>query len=445
MENLNFFEIEIKKLNYLFENVASGMMAIFALVIIIFITFYGQIETLSLVIWSLLNLLLLFLRTLLLISFNKDTLTEQNFTTYYVSFFILTGLTAALWGSSALLILPDALEYKMILLLLVAGLISGSVVSLASKVEIFYTYLLLAITPFIVVFYLSDIESSDIFAISIMVYVLVLLLLSRKTSSSVTNNIFFAEQNRKLVRQLEEKVTEANIANRAKSEFLSVMSHEIRTPLNAILGFVQILQRQEENEKKRKYLDTIDKSSKILLSLINDILDIAKIESGKFTLEMRAFNPHEEFQSLAMLFEKNALEKQLTFTNAIADDLPPTLHSDVLRIKQILSNLLSNAIKFTPESKNVTLEIRFDPLTSSLHCAIIDEGIGISKEHIQNITQAFTQADSSTARKYGGTGLGLSIVTNLLTLFDSKLTIESIPDQGSRFSFEIKVLRHSLH
>ena len=228
-------------------------------------------------------------------------------------------------------------------------------------------------------------------------------------------------------------------ANKSKSNFLSVMSHEIRTPLNAILGFVQILKKNEEDKTKKKYLEIIDNSSHMLTNVINDILDISKIESGKFTLESVNFNPTEEFNLLYTLFEQNSIDKDVNIINSIASDLPLFLSSDILRIKQIISNLLSNAIKFTPSSKNIELKIEFDENKSVLFVEVRDEGIGISENNIDNVTKAFTQADNTTARKYGGTGLGLSIVTNLLKLFDSELKIESELSKGSRFSFELKV------
>jgi len=247
-------------------------------------------------------------------------------------------------------------------------------------------------------------------------------------------------------KQLERKNKELEIANnkikashKSKSDFLSVMSHEIRTPLNAIIGFVQILRKDEEDEKKKKYLEIIDSSSYMLTNVINDILDLSKIESGNFTLEVVNFNPTKEFNLLYALFEQNSIAKGVNIINNISADLPQFLKSDILRIKQIVSNLLSNAIKFTPSSKDIELKIEFDESKSSLYIEVRDEGIGISENNIINITKAFTQADNTTARKYGGTGLGLSIVTNLLKLFNSTLKIESELHKGSKFSFELKV------
>ncbi len=156
-------------------------------------------------------------------------------------------------------------------------------------------------------------------------------------------------------------------------------------------------------------------------------------------LESVEFDAKGEFQTLFFLYEQNAKEKNVTLINSIDANIPDYLESDILRLKQILSNLLSNAIKFTPEGKSIELIISFDAQTNLLHCEVRDEGIGIAQENIEQITQAFTQADSSTARKYGGTGLGLSIVTKLLTLFGVALKIESQLGKGSSFSFDLPV------
>ncbi len=436
MEN---FEIQVKRLDYLYTNLLNGLIAIFSMSLIMLFTFYNIVDTQNLLIWFFLQVVLLVFRYYLYLLYKADTITKKNFFKYHIKFFISASLNAILWGSIVFYIFPQSIEYQVIIVLLVSGLISGSAISLSSRVEMFYTYLLLALSPYVYHYMVGDTTASKVLAFSILLYISILFILSKKISFGILNNIKLAHQNEKLIEELEKKAQEAQSANKAKSEFLSVMSHEIRTPLNAIMGFVQILQKAEKDEKKKNYLDIINNSSNILINIINDILDVAKIESGKFTLEMREFNPKEEFESLYILFERNANEKNLTLINSISPDLPECIISDILRIKQILSNLLSNAIKFTPGGKNIELLISFDKEHSSLHFEVIDEGIGISQKNSKNVTEAFIQADSSTARKYGGTGLGLAIVTNLLKLFSSKLKLQSELDVGSKFSFDIRV------
>ena len=433
------FNLKVKQLDYLYDNLLNGIIGIFILTSIVLFTYYDLVLSLNLAIWFSLNMTIMLFRFLSLRSYKNVTITDKNYTKYYLIFFILSSLNAALWGSMAFYLIPSDFQYKTMLLIFVFGLVSSAAVSLSSRFEVFFTYLTLALSPFIYTLIQNSHNSDKVLSFAVLLFTLILIIQSKKVSNHISENIQTAYLNQNLVLQLQDKVQEAKSASKAKSEFLSIMSHEIRTPLNAIMGFVQILKKSEKDTKKYKYLDTIDKSSKSLTNIINDILDISKIESGKFTLEMSKFSPKDEFTSLFNLFEQNAIENKINLINSISSELPYYLKSDILRIKQIVSNLLSNAIKFTGVGKNIELIVTFNQTTSSLYIEVKDEGIGISQENIQNVTKAFTQADSSTARKYGGTGLGLSIVTNLLQLFKTELRIQSILGEGSSFNFNLKV------
>ena len=430
---MKHFEIEIQKLDHIYDNVISGLIAVPLLSAIVLYAYYDIVNLQYLYIWFMLNLLVMLLRGLLLLSYRKTTITQNNFSYYYQAFFVLSSATALLWGGAAFYIFPAQVEYQIIILLFVAGLISGVSVNISLFPSMYVTYLLFALVPYIYVVSIEQSHISFMLATSIFLYMFILYIIGKKVSLTIAKNFSLASI-------LEVKVKEANSANKAKSEFLSVMSHEIRTPLNAIMGFVQILKHSEKDEKKWKYLDTVDKSSNVLTNIINDILDISKIEAGKLALEEIEFNTQEEFATIYALYEQNCIEKDIRLINSISPNIPKYLKSDIMRIKQIVSNLLSNAIKFTEENKNIELIINYDTTLSTLHCEVKDEGIGISSEKIATITDSFTQADSSTARKYGGTGLGLSIVTQLLKLFNSKLNIHSSVGKGSSFSFEITAL-----
>ncbi len=224
-------------------------------------------------------------------------------------------------------------------------------------------------------------------------------------------------------------------ASKAKSEFLANMSHEIRTPLNAILGFIDLLLEKETDKDKITYLQTVHNSSQTLLGIINDILDFSKIESGNLNIEKIDFNVVDEFQTLADLFCAKASEKSLQFFLSMDQNMPAALYSDPLRIKQVMANLLSNAIKFTP--KNGRIELKMNYRNGELNIAVLDSGIGIAKDKQDHIFQAFSQAESSTTRKYGGTGLGLSISAKLVEMLGGKLKIKSEPNNGSIFYFSL--------
>ncbi len=232
---------------------------------------------------------------------------------------------------------------------------------------------------------------------------------------------------------------DAESANRAKSTFLANMSHEIRTPLNAILGFVQILKENETDKEKSKYINTIKKSSDSLLEIINDILDFAKVESGKMAIDPIVVNPHDDFDNIGSLFFAKSEDLGLNFHIYIDPYLPQKVIIDTLRIRQVLTNLLSNAMKFSPSGGVVLLEIKYNHDDSSISFSVKDNGIGIAKENQDKVFEAFSQEEDSTTRNYGGTGLGLAISSKIVELMDSRLELESELGEGSRFFFTIKV------
>lgn len=229
----------------------------------------------------------------------------------------------------------------------------------------------------------------------------------------------------------------AKQASKSKSDFLANMSHEIRTPLNAILGFIDLLREKESDPEKLSYIQTVQSSSRTLLGIINDILDFSKIESNNLQIEKVDFNTYEELGTLADLFRAKASEKSVSLTVKMDANLPKALVSDPLRIKQVIANLLSNAIKFTPRNGRVELAIAYEE--GHLIASVKDNGIGVPPEKQKAIFKAFSQAESSTTRKFGGTGLGLTISSKLVQMLGGELKLESKPGHGSRFYFSIPV------
>ncbi|MBL8715929.1 MAG: response regulator [Myxococcales bacterium] len=226
----------------------------------------------------------------------------------------------------------------------------------------------------------------------------------------------------------------AEAASRAKGEFLAAMSHEIRTPMNGVLGMTDVMLSDELPPHLRDGLRTIRKSGDSLLSLLNDILDLSRIESGTLTIERVPVDIRAEVRSVSGLFESVADERHDQLTVSVDEDVPRFVLGDPLRLRQVVVNLLSNAIKFT-ESGRVTLQVGYRE--GVLRIDVEDTGIGIEPDRVQDIFQPFKQGDASTTRRFGGSGLGLAIVQRLLAAMEGAITVESTPKRGSCFSIRV--------
>ena len=242
--------------------------------------------------------------------------------------------------------------------------------------------------------------------------------------------------------KLKDAVTKVTAASKAKSEFLSNMSHEMRTPMNAIINMTLIAKDTSDMERKTYALDKIGDASTHLLGVINDILDMSKIEANKFELMPVEFNFEKMIERVFNVINFRVEEKHQTLKVNIDKKIPKMLIGDDQRITQIITNLLSNSVKFTPENGIINLETRFIKIENeicTIQISVTDTGIGISKEHQKNLFQSFQQAESNTARNYGGTGLGLSISKSFVEMMGGNIWVESKPGKGSTFSFSINV------
>lgn len=237
-------------------------------------------------------------------------------------------------------------------------------------------------------------------------------------------------------------------AEKTKSKFLANMSHEIRTPLNAIIGFSDILCDSVRDKESQEYAQIISKSAKSLLEIINDVLDISKIESGKLKLVEKQFDFEQFCEHTVKLFSISAKEKNITFIYEMNPLLPFYVEADSTRLQQVISNLLGNAIKFTPQNGKVEFIItliRISKDEAVVNFSIKDSGIGMTKEQQERVFEPFSQADDGISRKYGGTGLGLAICLDIIKLMDSTIKLRSEPEKGSEFSFNLKLKISSEH
>jgi len=246
-----------------------------------------------------------------------------------------------------------------------------------------------------------------------------------------------AIENVRLFREIQEKTKQLEVANQHKSEFLANMSHELRTPLNAIIGFSEVLQERmfgEMNEKQAEYVGDIHESGRHLLSLINDILDLSKVEAGRMELDLARFDVPSAIGNALTLMRERASRHFVTLRSAVPEGIGE-ITADERKFKQILLNLLSNAVKFTPEGGRV--DVRASRENGRIEIAVTDTGIGIAPEDHEAVFEEFKQLGKDYTKKSEGTGLGLALTRKFVELHGGSIRVESTPGKGSTFTFTL--------
>jgi len=287
----------------------------------------------------------------------------------------------------------------------------------------------------------NQVQSHRLLGWTLLAIAICSVLLLMISHGNIKNVALLLETSKHKSTRLKEAINQTQRANRAKSEFLATMSHEIRTPLNAIVGFTSLLLDTKLSYDQKDYVQSIRASSSTLLSLINDILDVSKIEAGKLVLEAIEFDLRSIFLDIANIVADNVTQKKLELVSFIDSKIPRMVKGDPARLKQIILNLLNNAIKFTPGGSiavKITLE-KIDEKNITLHFEVKDTGIGIEPRLLGRLFTPFTQADSSTTRRYGGSGLGLSICKQLAESMGGEIGVTSTPGKGSCFWFNVEM------
>lgn len=437
-----------------FSNAPAANFAVLVAVCIINFIYRDLFTWTNLLGWSLFMVGATIYRLVLYFQYKKARARLANLKVFKRPYLIGTLLLSFGWVfiTAHALHLPE-FEYRLYIILLVISILGAAVPILASNLLAMYIYV---VPTVIVAIPLLTQHSGKDLAIGIALFVFTIMVLrsGKITYKTLYRSIELGIHNQKITEGLEKTVLErthelqqsrdiAENANKAKSDFLANMSHEVRTPMNSIIHFSRLALGEHIPPLARDYIEKVNSSSSNLLRIINDILDISKIESGKLDIEVTKFNLDTLLAEATDSLRFSAEEKGLRFSLLRPSYNYGYVCGDPLRLLQVLTNLISNSIKFTNKGE-VIIEVTGDipQVKGNIEFRISDTGIGITKEQLKKLFQPFQQADSTTTRQYGGTGLGLVISKQLIQLMGGEITVESFYGKGTTFSFFLPFERY---
>jgi len=370
-----------------------------------------------------------------------------------------TSLMALCWGAMPIFLFPSAEPmYQLLQALILGGLAAAGVTTMSPLRGMVYLFVLSILVPLFFSFYLLPGELGQFLSIAVVFFVVFMLRTAeifrsnlhfsirlRLEKESLALNLERQKQELDLINQrLDLALQESQAAGRMKSEFLANMSHEIRTPLNGVIGMIELALGVARSAIQKNYLSLARDSADSLLAIINDILDLSKIEAGKIKLHREDFSLQKELSRAFSIFTIAVGEKNIDLTFKIDPEVPDCLYGDKVHLSQVITNLVGNAVKFTGEGGLVEVGVRLNRQDNDqfeLKFEVTDNGIGIAPEHQEMIFDAFSQADYSVSRVFGGTGLGLAICSKLVRLMNGEIELKSKLGQGSTFAFTAQFKR----